>query len=281
MKTTMKAMILAAGRGERMRPLTDTTPKPLLKAGGKALIVWHLERLAHAGFTQIIINHAWLGALVEATLAHDAPKSLGITYSPEGEAAGAALETAGGIANALPLIITQDEPFLVINGDIWCDFDPARALTIAQQMMASNALAHLVMVPNPSQHPDGDFFLDCGRVFDENASIGTGRTSATDGTRNATGSTGNNGDGSTSGTHQSSLPRLTFSGIGIYRPSLFKDVPRGSKAKLAPLLRAAMRTQQVSGELHAGEWEDIGTPERLTRLDTRLRDTRPRNTMVR
>ncbi len=264
MKTTMKAMILAAGRGERMRPLTDTTPKPLLKAGGKALIVWHLERLAHAGFTQIIINHAWLGALVEATLAHYAPKSLGITYSPEGETAGAALETAGGITNALPLLTTQDEPFLVINGDIWCDFDPARALTIAQQMMASNALAHLVMVPNPSQHPEGDFFLEGGRVFDESTSIGIRRT---------TGSTGNNGDGGTSGTHQSSLPRLTFSGIGIYRPSLFNDVPRGSKAKLAPLLRAAMRTQQVSGELHAGEWEDIGTPERLTRLDTRLRDT--------
>lgn len=245
MTTTMKAMILAAGRGERMRPLTDTTPKPLLKAGGKALIVWHLERLAHAGFTQIVINHAWLGAMVEATLAHDAPKSLGITYSPEGEAAGSALETAGGIANALPLITLQDEPFLVINGDIWCDFDPARALTIAQQMMASNALAHLVMVPNPSQHPEGDFFLEGGRVFDE----------------------------STSGPHQSSLPRLTFSGIGIYRPGLFKDVARGSKAKLAPLLRAAMRTQQVSGELHAGEWEDIGTPERLIRLDSRLRNT--------
>ena len=264
MKTTMKAMILAAGRGERMRPLTDTTPKPLLKAGGKALIVWHLERLAHAGFTQIIINHAWLGALVEAALADDAPKTVGITYSPEGEAAGAALETAGGIANALPLLTTQDEPFLVINGDIWCDFDPARALTIAQQMMASNALAHLVMVPNPSQHPEGDFFLEGGRVFDESTSIGISRT---------TGSTGNKGDGRTIGTHQSSLPRLTFSGIGIYHPRLFNGVRRGSKAKLAPLLRAAMRTQQVSGELHSGEWEDIGTPERLAHLDTRLRNT--------
>ena len=242
MKTTMKAMILAAGRGERMRPLTDTTPKPLLKAGGKALIVWHLERLARAGFTQVIINHAWLGSLVEATLASDAPKSLGITYSPEGEA----LETAGGIANALPLIATQDEPFLVINGDIWCDFDPARALTIAQQMMASNALAHLVMVPNPPQHPDGDFFLEGGRVFDESG---------------------------INGASSRSLPRLTFSGIGVYRPGLFSDVPRGSKAKLAPLLRAAMRTRQVSGELHAGKWEDIGTPERLAHLDTRLRNT--------
>ena len=254
MKTTMKAMILAAGRGERMRPLTDTTPKPLLTAGGKALIVWHLERLAHAGFTQIIINHAWLGAMVEAVLAHDAPETIGITYSPEGEAAGSALETAGGIANALPLITMHDEPFLVINGDIWCDFDPARALTVAQQMMASNALAHLVMVPNPPQHPEGDFFLEGGRVFDESGN---------------------------SGTLHSTLPRLTFSGIGIYRPALFKDVPRGSKAKLAPLVRAAMRTQQVSGELHAGEWEDIGTPQRLAQLDNRLRDTRSRNTMTR
>lgn len=250
-KTTMKAMILAAGRGERMRPLTDTTPKPLLKVGGKALIVWHLERLARAGFTEVIINHAWLGSLVEATLARDAPKILGITYSPEGEAAGSALETAGGIANALPLITAHDEPFLVINGDIWCDFDPARALTIAQQMMASNALAHLVMVPNPPQHPDGDFLLAGGRVGDEGTS----------------GTSGNNG------THNHGVLRLTFSGIGIYRPSLFKDVPRGSKAGLAPLLRAAMHTQRVSGELHDGEWEDIGTPERLAQLDTTLRNT--------
>ena len=248
----MKAMILAAGRGERMRPLTDTLPKPLLKAGGKALIVWHLERLARAGFTAIVINHAWLGALVEATLERDAPESLGITYSPEGEA----LETAGGIANALPLITTQDDPFLVINGDIWCDFDVGRALTIARQMMASNALAHLVMVPNPPHHAAGDFFLDGGRVFDDGA--GHDVRAAGAGAR-----------------------RLTFSGIGIYRPSLFKNVPRGSKAKLAPLLRAAMHTQQVSGELHAGEWDDIGTPERLAHLDSRLRDSRLRDARLR
>ena len=247
----MKAMLLAAGRGERMRPLTDTTPKPLLRAGGKALIVWHLERLRRAGFRQIIINHAWLGALVEATLAREAPETLDITYSPEGEP----LETAGGIANALPLFASSDESFLVINSDIWCDFDPGRARTIAQQMSASNALAHLVMVPNPAQHPHGDFALMQGRVHDE-AIAHPSRAAA-----------------SQTGSHPA--PRLTFSGIGIYRPSLFGGVVPGSKAKLAPLLRAAMRTGQVSGELHSGAWEDIGTPERLAALDTQLR-TQPR-----
>ena len=233
----MKAMILAAGRGERMRPLTDTCPKPLLKAGGKSLIVWHLERLERAGFAQIIINHAWLGALVEAILAADAPKTLGITYSPEGEA----LETAGGIANAMPLITAgaaDDAPFLVVNGDIWCDFDVARARTIAGQMAASNALAHLVMVPNPAQHPHGDFALDAGCISEPSTTT--------------------------------AAPTLTFSGIGIYRPALFNSVTRGDKAKLAPLLRAAMSARQVSGELFTGRWEDAGTPARLRVLDQRL-----------
>ena len=242
----MKAMLLAAGRGERMRPLTGTTPKPLLRAGGKALIVWHLERLERAGFREIIINHAWLGALVEATLAIDAPKTLGITYSAEGEA----LETAGGIAQALPLISAGDAPFLVINSDIWCDFDPGRAHTIAQRMQADNTLAHLVMVPNPPQHPHGDFVLTQGRVHDSETSHASSTAAAPTGSK--------------------ATPRLTFSGIGVYRAALFASVERGSKAKLAPLLRAAMRTGQVSGELHSGEWEDIGTPEHLAALDARL-----------
>ena len=246
----MKAMILAAGHGERMRPLTDTCPKPLLKAGGKSLIVWHLERLERAGFTQIIINHAWLGALVEATLAIDAPKTIGITYSPEGEA----LETAGGIANAMPLITAgaaDDAPFLVVNGDIWCDFDVARARTIAAQMAASNALAHLVMVPNPAQHPYGDFALGAGYISELSTTTAAAPAST-----------------------------FTFSGIGIYRPALFNSVTRGNKAKLAPLLRAAMATQQVSGELFTGRWEDVGTPARLATLDAELSaaatTTRPR-----
>ena len=259
----MKAMILAAGRGERMRPLTDTCPKPLLKAGGKSLIVWHLERLERAGFTQIIINHAWLGALVEATLAIDAPRTLGITYSPEGEA----LETAGGIANAMPLITAgaaDDAPFLVVNGDIWCDYDFSCAITLAGQMAASDAIAHLVMVPNPAQHPHGDFALGAGCIS-EPVATSIGATSAAVRTTASTATVAST---------------FTFSGIGIYRPALFNSVTRGNKAKLAPLLRAAMATQQVSGELFTGRWEDVGTPARLATLDAELSaaatTTRPR-----
>ena len=262
MKMPMKAMILAAGRGERMRPLTDTTPKPLLKAGGTSLIVWHLQRLERAGFTEIIVNHAWLGAMVEAVLGVDAPKSLGITYSPEG----VALETAGGIANALPLIASGaegDAPFLVVNGDIWCEFDFSRATTIAQQMAACNALAHLVMVPNPPQHPAGDFALGAGRIS------------------NAPGANdlGPNNAGTDGRTHKPT-PAFTFSGIGVYRPALFNNLTRGSKAKLAPLLRTAITTHQVSGELFTGRWEDIGTPERLAALDAELEAHFARNTIT-
>jgi len=149
----MKAMILAAGRGERMRPLTDHTPKPLLLAGGKPLIAWHLERLAAAGFTDVVINHAHLGAMIEAVLGDGSQWGLRIRYSPEPPGA---LETAGGIANALPLL--GDEPFLVVNGDIWCDWDLARA----RRLTATGA--HLVMVANPAHHAGGDFSLDGERI---------------------------------------------------------------------------------------------------------------------
>jgi MurNAc alpha-1-phosphate uridylyltransferase len=149
----MKAMILAAGRGERMRPLTDHTPKPLLLAGGKPLIAWHLERLAAAGFTDVVINHAHLGAMIEAVLGDGSQWGLRIRYSPEPPGA---LETAGGIANALPLL--GDEPFLVVNGDIWCDWDFARA----RRLTATGA--HLVMVANPAHHAGGDFSLDGERI---------------------------------------------------------------------------------------------------------------------
>ena len=149
----MKAFILAAGRGERMRPLTDHTPKPLLPAGGKALIVWHLERLAAAGFKEIVINHAHLGSQIEATLGDGAEWGLHIQYSPEPPGA---LETAGGIAAALPLL--GKEPFLVVNGDVYCDIDFGRFLK-------STADAHLVMVPNPAHHNSGDFSLDGARVI--------------------------------------------------------------------------------------------------------------------
>jgi len=150
----MKAMILAAGRGERMRPLTDHTPKPLLVAGGKPLIVWHLERLAAAGFTEIVVNHAHLGQQIEATLGDGSPWGLHIQYSPEPPGA---LETAGGIATALPLL--GEQPFLVVNGDVWCDWDFNRARHLADRP------AHLVMVANPEHHAGGDFSLDGERVI--------------------------------------------------------------------------------------------------------------------
>lgn len=228
----MKAMVLAAGRGERMRPLTDLTPKPLLPVGGKPLIVWHLERLARAGLREVVINHAHLGAQIEAALGDGARWGLAIVYSPEPEGA---LETAGGIANALPLL-GRDEPFLVINGDIWCDWDVSRAANA----LNPGDLAHLVLVPNPPHHPQGDFSL-CGRDVGADAAIGGG------------------------------APSRTFSGIGVYRPQIFAGIRRGQPAKLAPLLRAAMAERRVFGELHAGRWVDVGTPQRLAELDAELR----------
>jgi len=224
----MRAMILAAGRGERMRPLTDACPKPLLEAGGKPLIVWHLERLRAAGFADVVINHAHLGAMIEATLGDGSRFGLHIRYSPEAEA----LETAGGIRQALPLL--GDAPFLVINGDIFCDTDLA-ALRGAAARRLGDDLAHLLMVPNPAHHPAGDFRLVDGRL------------------------------------HRDGEPRLTFSGIGLYRPTLFAGIAAGAKAALGPLLRDAMDTGRVGGSLHAGDWLDIGTPQRLAELDARLR----------
>ncbi len=225
----MRAMILAAGRGERMRPLTDHCPKPLLPAADKPLIVYHLERLAAAGFKDIVINHAHLGEQLLAALGNGAQWGLSITWSPEPVGA---LETAGGICQALPhLDAGNDAPFLVINGDIYCDW-PIQSIHLAQQ-----DLAHLVLVDNPLQHPTGDFVLQGQRVSDKTAA----------------------------------MPTLTFAGIGFYRPSLFKNLTAGEPAKLAPLLRAAMAEHRVSGEHHQGRWEDVGTPERLAALDAELR----------
>jgi MurNAc alpha-1-phosphate uridylyltransferase len=224
-------MILAAGRGERMRPLTDRTPKPLLPVAGKPLIIWHLERLAHTGFHEVVINHAHLGDQIEALLGDGDAWNVSIRYSAEPHGA---LETAGGIANALPLLTNElgTEPFLVINGDIFCDWDFRRA-HIPEQ------LAHLVLVDNPPHHPAGDFTLQDGKVGAGGMAPGA--------------------------------PKLTFSGIGIYRPELFADIPRGTPAKLAPLLNEAIAAGQVSGEHHAGRWVDVGTPERLQALDIDLR----------
>ena len=218
---SMRAMILAAGRGERMRPLTDSMPKPLLPVAGKPLIVHHIERLARAGIRQLVINHAHLGRMIETRLGDGSAWGVEIRYSPEK----VALETGGGIFRALPLL--GEAPFLVINGDVWCDIDFSRL------RLDTGRLAHLVLVPNPPHHPQGDFVLEGARVTD--------------------------GEGE----------RLTFSGIGVYHPRLFAGCRPGA-FPLAPLLRVAMGQGEVSGECHTGLWVDVGTPERLTALEERL-----------
>ncbi len=223
---SMKAMILAAGRGERMRPLTDFTPKPLIKVGGKSLIVWHLERLANAGFKEVVINHAHLGKQIEQALGNGSQWRMHIEYSPEKNA----LETAGGIANALALLGNQ--PFLVVNGDIFTD------INFSDLKLSHNTslplLAHLVLVNNPPQHPNGDFAIEEGMLTN---------------------------DGS---------QKLTFSGVGVYHPDLFAGVVPGSPAKLAPLLRQAITQKQATAEHYQGVWHDIGTPERLESLEQQL-----------
>lgn len=226
----MIAMILAAGRGERMRPLTDRIPKPLLDAGGKPLIVWHIENLARAGITDLVINHAHLGAQIETALGDGSRYSVSIRYSPEKPAA---LETAGGIAHALRLLGAG--VFAVINGDIWCDYDFAQLARHARELADSRDVAHLALVNNPPHHPGGDFCLDGGRI-------------RTDGRR-----------------------KLTFSGIGLYKPAMFAHLDRNAAAPLAPLLREQIAQGRVSGEHYNGRWLDVGTPERLEQLDKALR----------
>ena len=229
----MRAMILAAGQGERMRPLTDHTPKPLLPVHGKPLITWHIERLVAAGITDLIINHAWLGQQIEQTLMDGTQLGARISYSPEPQA----LETAGGIAQALPFF--QDQPFLVVNGDIWCDWNPAQAQELATRLNARADLAWLLLVDNPPHHPAGDFQLD------DNGKV-------------------------CSPSQANNAAMLTFAGIGIYHPALFQDLTPGQAAQLAPLLRQAISRQQVSGSHHQGNWIDVGTPERLAELNHAL-----------
>ena len=220
----MKAMILAAGRGERMRPLTDAIPKSLLELRGKSLIAWSIEALARSGIREIVINHAHLGHMIEAALGDGRRFGVAIRYSREAEA----LETAGGIARALPLL--GDEPFVAVNGDLFCDFDFSALVGTA---LGKN-LAHLVLVANPPHHPEGDFALNGTQIAE------TGQY------------------------------KLTFSGIGFYRPELFSSIKPGSKGQLATLLRAAMARGLVSGEVHRGIWHDVGTPERLSELNERV-----------
>ena len=240
----MKAMILAAGRGERMRPLTDHTPKPLLPVRGKPLIVWHIEALARGGFTDLVINTAWLDAQISACLSdrqESCPneylgQALSISYSHEGRDFGNALETAGGIARALPQL---GEVFWVLAGDV---FVPGFEFSQrdVDRFVASTHLAHLWLVPNPDHNPNGDFGLsEAGLALN----LPAGSTSA----------------------------RFTFSTIGLYRQAFFENLPfgnpQGRKAPLAPLLRLAMDNQQVSAELYQGAWTDVGTPARLAELN--------------
>ena len=213
----MKAMILAAGRGERLRPLTDRVPKPLLEIDGKPLIVYHLEALAGAGFGEVVINLSWLGDQIRTRLGDGREYGLAIEYSEEPEA----LETAGGILQALPLL---GDRFIVVNADIHTDYDFTR-------LRKCDSLAHLVLGPNPPQHPRGDFALDGSRVINGAADC------------------------------------HTFSGIAQYRGAFFDGLVPGKRA-LAPLLRAAIERSEVSGELSRGRWSDVGTADRLDALDS-------------
>ncbi|MET0207790.1 MAG: N-acetylmuramate alpha-1-phosphate uridylyltransferase MurU [Burkholderiaceae bacterium] len=261
----MRAMILAAGRGERMRPLTDHSPKPLLAIGGKPLIVWHLERLAAAGFREVVINHAWLGQMIEDALGDGSRWNLRIRYSPEA----VALETAGGIAQALPLLGDGDTPFLVVNGDVWSDWLPVHAQAAATRMTASNAQAWLLLVDNPAHHPEGDFRLAAdGSVSDrKHPTNGAGVAGVATSADNNTASQVDLAPTRS----QPPAPALTFSGTAVYHPALFRDLTPGKPAALAPLLRAAMLRNAVTGSHHDGAWVDVGTPARLAELDAQLR----------
>ncbi|QWD90586.1 N-acetylmuramate alpha-1-phosphate uridylyltransferase MurU [Polynucleobacter sp. MWH-Braz-FAM2G] len=232
MSNPIPCFLLAAGRGERMRPLTDNLPKPLLSIQNKSLLAWHLETLSKAKIQEVVINHAWLGEKIELALGNGQQFGLHIQYSPEGSA----LETAGGICKALPIIAPKDY-FLVINGDVFSPNLPVDQLLETasnMRMDANKPLAHLLMVPNPVQHPEGDFYL-----------------------RNST----------VSNAASEGAEKLTFSGIGIYHKDLFQDLEIGIPAKLAPLLRKAMEQNKVSGEKYIGPWHDVGTPQRLQELN--------------
>ena len=219
----MKTMILAAGRGERLRPHTDITPKPLIQVGKHRLIEYHLINLAKAGLKDVVINISWLADQIREILGDGSNYSLNITYTDEGAEA---LETAGGIINAMPHL--GDEPFIVINGDIWCDYDLTRLMNRNLEHEA-----HLVLVNNPEHNTEGDFALEDGMIK-------------------------NTGD-----------EKLTYSGIGLYTQDFFAETKPGKKA-LAPMLRKKSELNKVSGEIHNGQWVDIGTIERLAQLRSYL-----------
>ncbi|WP_160182222.1 N-acetylmuramate alpha-1-phosphate uridylyltransferase MurU [Paraglaciecola mesophila] len=235
-------MILAAGRGERMRPLTDTTPKPLLEVHGKPLIEYHIERLAAAGIKRIVINHAWLGEQIVQRIGNGSRFNVDIVYSKEETA----LETAGGIKKALPHLCEHNDSdaFLVVNGDVFTDICFANLLENLREhvtgLKKELLLAHLILVPNPPHNPEGDFYLHGCNVSKEQS----GDTKI----------------------EQCRSNKYTFSGIGVYRKALFDNISQASQ-RLAPVLVDAMTKNQVSGSLYQGVWVDIGTPERLTQLN--------------
>lgn len=222
----MRAMVLAAGRGERMRPITDHMPKPLIEVAGRPLIDWHLARLAAAGVREAVINLGWLGAQLAAHVGDGARYGLAVRFSDEGWPA---LETGGGIFRALPLL--GDAPFLLVNGDVWIDCDFA---ALCRRGLAEGELAHLLLVPNPVHHPHGDFGLNGERLTLD-------------------------------------APRLTYSGVSLLRATLFAGAPGGA-FPLAPWLHRAIAGQAASGALHGGAWFDVGTPERLARVETFLQN---------
>ena len=235
MKNLNKAMIFAAGRGDRMRPLTDACPKPLLKVGGKALIEWQIERLADAGFTTIVVNHAWLGAQIEDALGDGSRFGVELRYSAEHEA----LETAGGIAKALPLLEDSGEPevFVAVAGDVYADFDYSTLRAAGARLAAADLPGmHLVMVPNPSFHPAGDFVLASDGVL------------ALDG-----------------------APRYTFGSIGLYDTRMFRDLAPETRRALSPYYREAIAHRRATGALYTGLWENVGTPTQLVALDELLK----------
>lgn len=236
MKRGMKAIILAAGRGERMRPLTDATPKPLLPVHGKPLIEWHLEALARDGVRDVVINTAWLEAQIPAALGDGSRWGLRIRYSMEGRDHGGALETAGGIAKALPLLVDRpDECFWVVSGDIHAPgfrFDAAQG----ERFAAGSLLAHLWLVPNPAFHAKGDFGLDA-------EGFGLADAAGPDGLR------------------------WTYANLALCRASLCASIAPGTKAALGPLLFAGMRERRISAEVWRGAWENLGTPAQLAALN--------------
>ncbi|MES2151523.1 MAG: nucleotidyltransferase family protein [Pseudomonadota bacterium] len=239
----MKAMIFAAGRGERMRPLTDACPKPLLKVRGRPLIAWHVLNLVRAGITEIVINHAHLGQMIEQVLGDGSGYGARIAYSHETQA----LETAGGIARALHLL--GEEPFLAISGDIYCpyfDFEQVKDVLHDKDMWGNpyppeqRDMCWIYLVKNPFHNPDGDFGLSMYSIANE-------------------------GD-----------PKWTFANIGVYRSEMFKDIVPGAHARLGPLIRQYAELGQVGGELYAGDWVNVGTIAQLEQLNAPLaRSTAP------